>query len=288
MFILVCVLLLLFPMKASLGAVKGIRMAWENVIASIIPFLAFMQAMIYTGKVEKWTRGVKRIFNFLRINEKSAVPFCVSLLAGYPSGGKIVCDMYERGKITKREAESFLAYCNNGGVVFALSVIGGKFFESYITGIVIFLSQIAAALMLGRVFYTEPSEKKTGNEIKKVPLFGALGKSIASMGDVIGNILASFIVFHAIIGALELDKTPVLCGLVELTGGIMEAGRCSDAPLAAFFFSFGSLSVMAQVAAFSSQYELKMKKYFFGKILSGLISALLTFVFAGIIDKICA
>lgn len=287
MFILVCVLLLLFPMKASMGAVEGIRIAWENVIASIIPFLAFMQAMIYMGKMEKWTRGIRKLFTFLKINEKSVVPFSVSLLAGYPSGGKIVCDMYGRGEITKREAESFLAYCNNGGIVFALSVIGGKFFESYITGIVIFLSQIAAALIVGRLFYVEPSDEKTRGEIKKEPLLGALGKSIASMGDVIGNILASFIVFHAIIGAVDLDKMPVLCGLVELTGGIMDAGECGNSPLAAFFFSFGSLSVMAQVAAFSSRYELKMKKYFFGKILSGFITAVLTLVFAGIIDKIC-
>ena len=287
MFILVCAILLLFPKKASLGAVEGIQMAWENVIASIIPFLAFVQAMIYTGKADKWARGLKSIFKRLKINEKSAVPFCLSFLAGYPAGGKIVCDMYNDKTITKKEAESFLAYCNNGGIIFAVSVIGEKFFNSYITGVVIFVSQIIAGLILGRVFFTKPTAEEKCEEIKKEPLFSALGKSIASMGAVIGNILASFIVFHALIGALELDRLPVICGIMELTGGIKEAGRLGKASLAAFFFSFGSFSVMAQVASFASLYELRLEKYFLGKVLSGIISATVTFVIMQIVDKIC-
>lgn len=278
MFLLVCVILLLYPERASTGAVKGIETAMGTVAPSIVPFLVFVQGMMFSGSFEKVMKVTKPVFKALGLPQKSSLPYIASLFGGYPTGCKITVDMYNNGMLTKKEAEAYLSFCNNGGIIFALSVCGKKMFSSIGAGIIVFIAQLIASILTGKLL----SSEKSGGEIlqsnKKVPLLTALGKGVASGGSVVLNILSSLIVFYSLIEALGLEAYPFLCGITELTRGISICAETNNLPLAAFFFSFGGMAVMAQTASFAAEGGLSLKKYFLGKIISAVLAFAVTYI----------
>ena len=276
MFLLVCIVLLIRPDEASKGALEGLRVAFEMVLPQILPFGVCAQGLIYTGFCEKAAKLLKPFMRFIGINEGCSAPFVISLVAGYPSGCKAVCDMYKENMITKDEAEDFLSFCNNGGIIFALSICGKKAFGSVWAGVIIFLVQIVSSLVTAKLLIKKREDGDKGVRYKKIPPIEAMGKSIASGGSVIVNILSAFIVFYALGEALNLSKIPFLYGLWEMTKGIQIAGEWGSIPLVAFFFSFGGLSVFAQSASFSSEGELKLTKLFVGKIITASLALLIT------------
>lgn len=276
MFLLVCVILLIKPNEATAGAIEGLKMALEQVIPAIVPFAVAAQGLIYTGFCEKAAKMLKPFFSLLGIDEACSAPFVISLIAGYPSGCRVICDMYKENIITKGEAEDFLSFCNNGGLIFALSVCGMKSFSSVRAGIIIFLVQIVSSLITAKLLVKKRGREYKGVRYKKIPPTRAMGKSIASGGSVIVNIVSAFVVFYALGEALNLNKIPFLYGLWEMTKGIQFAGEWGSIPLAAFFFAFGGLSVFAQSAAFAWEGELKLTKLFVGKIITASLAFLIT------------
>ncbi|MBQ8540726.1 MAG: hypothetical protein IJ435_04540 [Clostridia bacterium] len=266
MFIAVLFILILFPEEAQMGAIDGLKAAFETVTVAILPFAVVSSALIYSGFAKKMGDFCAPLFKRLKLHPYGATALITGLLGGYPTGCKIACEMYGEGLIDKEECEKILSYTNNGGLIFALNVCGNAMFQDKRAGVIIFIASTVSALLAGLIFARGDYSVKTG-ENKKLPLMAALGKSIASGGSVVLNIVASFIVFYAVASALRLDNVPFLEGIFEMTKGVAYAGKIKNIPLAAFFFSLGSLGVFAQSAAICSEYDISLKKYVQGKLL---------------------
>lgn len=280
MFVLVLIVLLVFPNAAQEGAKEGLKVAFESVIPSVVPFAVVSSALIYSNAAEKIGNLINPLFSKFHINPYGAVAFFTGLLGGYPTGCKTVCDMYREGIVDKAECEKMLAYVNNGGVIFAINVCGSMAFGSKRAGLAVFfvsaLSSFITGLFLARSTETVAMQHRTN---KKMPLMAILGRSVASGGSVIINIASSFVVFYALINALGLKRLPLLAGMCELTKGIMYSGELKLLPLAAFFFTFGGIGVLAQSAALCSEYDISLKKYVAGKIIAAIIAFVIMYAF---------
>lgn len=275
MFLLMCAVLVLFPREAAEGAKEGIRVAFETVLPSILPFAAISSAVIYSGLGERLGRFLSPFCEKrLRLNPYGVVAFLSGLLGGYPVGARVVCDLYMEGDIDKKEAEKMLAYSNNCSVVFAVNVCGEKLFSDAKCGWQIFfvhiLSALVVALIMGRSEKKEILVKK-----KRVGFMAALGKGIKSGGFVILNILASFIVMYALMNAFRVERLPFVSGLCEMTSGVSLAGEMKNCALGAFYISLGGLAIFAQTAAVCAEAELSLEKFYIGKALSAAISLLI-------------
>ncbi len=279
MFGLVLIVLLIFPKEAAEGAMEGISCAFETVIPSILPFAVFSSALTYSGGARIIGAMLSPIFSkVLNLHPYGAAAFIASIIGGYPVGAKVVCDMYKEGLITKKEGEGMLAYCNNGGIVFAVSVIGRKAFGAVNVGILIYaaavLSSLAAGVLLSKEKYEALKIKEEWKiyKTKKPPFLTVFGKSIASGGTIIVSILSSFIVFYALTEALYVEKIPFLAVLCEVTKGVFFAAEKGRAEVAAFALSFGGLAVFAQSGAICSDAGLEIKKMIAGKTIGAIIS----------------
>lgn len=279
MFLLVCIVLLCFPQATASGAKEGIKTALEVVIPSVLPFLIIAQGMIYTGMCEKLSAKCAPLFTLLKLNPNAAAPFLASLLAGYPTGCKVVCEMYKDGLIQKEEAEDMLAFVNNGGVIFALNVCGQTAFSSLKSGWAVFAVQIISSLITGMILTSKRKYPQITQKERKLSFLSSFGKSIASGGSVIVNIISAFVVFYALMEAFNIKKIPFLGGLCEITKGIIKAGENNNLPLAAALFSFGGLCVFAQSASFAAEGDLKLHKFFIGKLLSFILSFVLMWIY---------
>lgn len=281
MFFIVCIILLAFPESAAVGAREGLSVGMGRVACSVLPFAIIASCIVKTGQGRVLGALLSPIFTKLRLNPYGAVAFVCSALGGYPTGAGVVCDMYNEGLTDKEEAESILSYANNGGVIFAASVIGKDGFDSVGKGILLWACQLVGAILSGLIL-SEKSKKKLSvrfeTEIykKRKPSYAAVfGKSIGSGGEIFLNIVSSYIVFYAIAHALKLYSFPLLQGFFEIVKGVDYASGVGSLPLAGLFFSFGGLTAFVQCAAVCEKYSLNMKKCFLGKILTGIFTYVL-------------
>ncbi len=279
MFILVAIVLVLFPREATEGAIEGLKFAQEKVIVSILPFAIVSAAMVFSHTAQRLGGFFAPLFKKVRLNPYGAIAFICSLLGGYPTGCKNVCDMYREGYIDREDAEKMLCYVNNGGIIFAINIVGIEAFGNIWAGVWVFCVSAMSAFITSQIFAREKAPIAQ-IEIKKEkpPFWGAAGRGIASGGSVIVNIMSAFIVFYAVGNALGLYRFPFLYGVWELTKGVIYAGGIKNLPLAAFFFSLGGVSVWAQSAAVASECSMSIAKMITGKVTSAIISFLITYV----------
>ncbi len=281
MFVLVLIILILFPNEAQAGAREGLEVAFETVIVSILPFSVMSCALVYSGFCERAGRFFAPIARLLGINPYGLTALVTGFLGGYPTGCKMVCDMHKEGLIDKMECEKMLAYANNGGLIFALNVCGGALFHSKRAGLGIFSASVIATIITATVLGKSDVREICLVKKEKLPFMAVLGKSVVSGGGVILNVASSFVVFYALSNALGLYKAPLLEGCVEMTKGIMHAGEVENLPLAAFFFTLGGVGVFAQSAAICSEHNLSLRWYVKGKVLSAAIAFIITYLLSG-------
>lgn len=281
MFILVLFVLIVFPVEAQTGAREGLKTVFETVIPSILPFSVAASAVVYSGMAQRLGQFFLPMARLMGINPYGITALLCSFLGGYPTGCRVVCDMYKEGLIDKSEGERMLAYANNGGLIFALNICGRQVFGKSSTGWAVFSASVTAvfitALILGRSTVKDiiPCKKE------KPPFMATLGKSVANGGGVIINIASSFVVFYAVANALRLERAPFFEGVFEMTKGIMYAGRADNLPLAAFFFTIGGIGVFSQSAAICSEYDLSLKWYVKGRLVSAALAFLITYLISG-------
>ncbi|MBQ8003318.1 MAG: hypothetical protein IJ297_07750 [Clostridia bacterium] len=278
MFLLVAIVLVLFPHQAAEGAAEGLRFALERVIVAILPFSAISSAMVFSGYAQKIGKLASPIFIRLNLNPYGAIAYIAGLLGGYPTGCRTVCDMYREGLIDKADAESMLCYVNNGGLVFAMNVTGIAMWKDVRAGLYIFFVSAISALIASQLFNRGCRVNSAAITPKeKTPFWAALGRGIGASAGVGVNIVASFVVFYAIGEALNLEKVPFLMGVWDMTKGISYCAQLKNLPLAVLFFSFGGASVMAQSTAVLAECELSMRQMIKGKAASAAIAFLITY-----------
>lgn len=279
-------MLALFPERSAVGAAEGVRLSIETAIPSLLPFAVFSSCVIYSGAARVWGAACSKVFGRLfNVSPYGAAAFIVSLVGGYPTGVRAVCDTYEKGLIEKDEAERLLAFCNNSGAVFIIGAAGIGAFGSVKIGILLYLVHIAAAVFAGvlmrgkkRTFLKmSVREEYAKYRAEKQPLMYVLGKSLASAGGAMVNVCAAVIVFNSI-AEVFCSGLPYLAGLIEMTRGVFAAGGDENMTAAAIFLSWGGLSVHAQAAAIASPYDLKMKYHTMGKIIAAIFAGVMIFI----------
>ncbi len=283
MFLIVCIVLLIFPDAAAEGAREGLQVGFSTVVCSILPFAVAASALIRSGQGDAIGIMCSPFFKRLRLNPYGAIAFFSSALGGYPTGAGAVCDMYEEGLIDKKEAENILAYANNGGIIFAVNIIGKMGFSSAFAGVLVWVFQLLGALITGCIMSKDSTNTRfRAQEVKlrkkeKPSYMAVFGKSIASGGIMLVNIVSAFVVFYAMIQALGLEKYPFLAGLCEIVKGINYASEINSLPLAALFFAFGGVSVFVQCGAVCAKHDFKMTKCIVGKALTGVFAYIFTY-----------
>ncbi len=285
MFVLVCIMLVLFPSRSADGAYEGMSLA-VKALPSLLPFAVFSGCIIFSGLARVFGAALSGIFGRLfNVSPYGAAAFVTGLLGGYPTGVKAVCDTLGEGLIDKDEAERLLGFCNNSGIVFIVQTVGAAAFGDAKDGLILYIIHIAAAVAAGVIMrgkgksYGKMKVREEYDYYRKQrpPAMYVMGKSLASAGGAMVNVCAAIIVFNAVIAAFSLDSG-WLCGIAEMTKGVFYAGGRKAYAAASFFLSWGGLSVHAQASAIASGYDISLKRHFFGKLMSACIAGALAAV----------
>ena len=270
---------LFFSPHVSLAVQQGITLCYRTVFPSLFPFFVLSTLLISLGFSDFLENALNRPMQLLfHLNGGCAGALILGLLGGYPVGARTALSLYRQGDCTREEAERLLAFCNNCGPAFILSVAGSTALQSRKAGVLLYLIHVLAALCTGLIFRGENTPSKAPRHRKPirpdfVPAFVASVQSaFSSMLSVCGFVVFFAVLLHPL---KTFTKSGLLLGTVELFNGI-----CSLEPTPAGFVSaaaligWGGLSVHAQTVAILCDENLSLGSYFKGKAVQTFLSVI--------------
>ncbi len=285
-------------------------MCFSSVIPSLFPFLIASNLIINMKYFDFFGRALYRIMpKCFSINGTLSPALILGFIGGYPVGGATVASVYNSGNCSRKEAESALGFCNNCSPSFILGTVGNAFFHSSKTGFLLLAIHIISAILTGFLFKLlfsfspgETKEKRTDLSRTRTPPSFSEGftRAVASSLKSILSVSAYIVFFSVFICLFHESRlllfisslfskvfrcdiaiaSAFLSGIFEMTSGIFSLPESINPvtafALAAFFLGWGGFSVHFQTQSMIFESNLNTGKYYFGKLLHGALSLLLS------------
>ncbi len=288
---------LLFFSSSNIEAVQSsINLCLNSIIPSLFPFLIVSELLSYTSIIFLLSANFERIMKPLfKVNGIGAYPFILGLISGYPVGAKIVSNLRIENKISQDEGNRLLIFTNNAGPLFVIGTIGCSIYLSPAIGFLFLTINIFSTILTGIIFGIFSKINYRNSVAHEELNFSTLGEIISSCIKKAFNtlsIVCGFVIIFSLIismikssGILSIFHNSwieyTILGLLEITNGIKLISTIAsknlffNLVLTSFLIGTGGLSVLLQVWSIISKTDLSIKSYFFGKILSGCISAII-------------
>lgn len=278
---LIC--LLLFPQEIGGGIKNGLYISGESIIPALFPFMVlstYVSASPYapylSKKINKFSR---RLFN---ISGTGLTAVILGILGGYPIGAKIIEEFFKSGMITQNDARRTLSWCVNPSPAFVITAIGSFMLNSYKSGIIMYISVLAATLSIGvasRFTYDKGTSEPTQAAALSLDRTNIFIYSVATASKSLLLICAWVVLFSSVCAGLNVitQNEAVLLftqSIAEVTTGCKSAiqGNVS-LPLICAILGFGGFAVIFQVAPYLQVCGYDLKLFICWRAVSGALSA---------------
>ena len=207
-------LLLLRPQEAAQAVREGLALCAGTVIPSLFPFFVVVSLLLQLGLAET-LQGLCGPFMgpLFRMRGVCALPLLAGLLGGYPAGARTAAELFQQGRLSRREAELLLGFCDNCGPAFLLGYVGAGVLGDARAGAYLYLIHVLSALLAGMVLCRlcpgrDPALPGGRTAARSVPFPQAL--TAAGSGAVTATLnICAFVVLFRVLAAL---LPPVLPG----------------------------------------------------------------------------
>ena len=272
---------------------KGLKLCVENVVPSLFPFMVISELLVQSGFGNLSGNIIGKPFKLLfGVSKNSACAFILGLLCGFPMGASVLCGMYDQKEIGEAEFSSAMTFCNNPGAAFVINTVGLSFFGSKRLGIILYLSVVSSAILVGFFgkFFKKNKKSLSGerplcilqNEKSISKLFtSAMIKALTS----VLTVCAYVTFFSSLVGCLgrivksvgaSSTISAALFGFFEISSGVSMASTLGSRALAILLCSatlgWSGLSVHLQIATICHG-RIDMRPYFFAKLAQSVLCA---------------
>lgn len=279
------VLLLTQAETAAQAVREGISLCLTSVVPSLFPFFVLSSLLTDRTAAQAAERVLGGVFRRLfRCGGAGSAAFLLGCVGGYPVGARTAAALVHQGTLSPDEGERLLTFCNNAGPAFTVGVAGLAVFHSPAVGAYLYLLHITSALLTGLLLcpagagaVTRRPPPSPAPPEKPFPLrfLQAVEDAASAMGRV-----CAFVVFFLVLLSLTERVTgplpPWAAGFLELTNGVLRLSPTRTGFItAAALLGWGGLSVHCQTASVLDGTNVPLDRYFLGKALQSLLSALL-------------
>ncbi len=220
-----------FPKAAVDASLSGLKMWWDIVFPSLLPFFIMAELLIGFGIVTFIGVLLEPLMRPLfRVPGVGGFVFVMGLASGFPAGAKITARLYEEGQLTQKEAERLASFTNFSNPLFMFGVLAVGFFKHPELGIVFALAHYIGNFCVGLImrFYgreetVQRSEHRATprivlkafqdmhrERIKNHKPFGKmLGDAVHSSVStllMVGGFIIMFSVFNRILSEIQVTK----------------------------------------------------------------------------------
>ncbi len=282
------------------SARQGLALFASSVLPSLFPFYFCSLLLTFTGAVSVISSlGAKPVKLLYNAKKESAYAMFLSMLCGYPVGASTICELYNEGVFTKKDAKCACSFCSTSGPIFIVGTIGGAIFGNQKVGIILLFSHYFGAIFNGFLYRKrkENDEIRTFSTTKTVDniMSNAIAKSTMNMLYVGGYIVICGMLadtlelvglrdFLQSLGGVGQPILSVVYSLLEMTRGCLECAKCQSLRLAVVLcagaVSFGGLSITLQNYNFLSKCGVGFFELILKKITQCAISMLFAYLFA--------
>ena len=253
----------------------------DVLLPSLFPFMIISHLVIATGIKNILSLPIKFLFKLLKLPEKLAPYFLCSAIGGYPTGIKALAAGCECKDIEKREASYYLPFLVNAGPGFVIMAVGKRMFSSYAVGFVFYFSQLAAALIVGKILLKKDACSNMAS-CNTLTVGDAFIPAVNKAGDAMLGI-CFFVLFFSLLNSFvsfifkESSFANMILALNEVTSGCMLLSEEKYGFLgAAFLIGFSGLSCIFQVKAIGEESKIDTSELFLIKLAEGIIALLCT------------
>lgn len=295
-FVFCAFLILLFlydPTASSQHLGRGLTLCFETLIPTLFPFMVISEILV-RADIASYASPLfgKPMISLFGVSGAGAAALLLGLICGFPVGGKTAAALYEKGDISKRDAERLMAFCNLPSAPFMIFAVGEKLFGSRALGIFLYLNTVLISLAVGMVFnlfvrknsnshYMDTANKNDAET--STPLINIFTDSVTSAAGSVINVCAYVSFFTCAVGCLtsffsKADPifNAILFSFFELTSGSAACSalgvRVIGVILAAAGAGWSGLSVFFQIFSLSRtrKGDISMKPYLAAKMLTAL------------------
>lgn len=252
--------------------------------------------MVYSGADlelgSMLSRILKKIYKY---SSFGLYAIFMGFFCGFPMGAKVVSELYGNDKISKSEANTLLAFCNNIGPAYFVGIIIPILHEcGYQNTLPFVFGMYGIPAVYGIVMGFLHTDHHASNEIKPQSaqphssLAATLKKSCMDNTQAL-IILGGYITFTNAF-RIFLDFMPfshnsknVLSSFLEIIGGVQAIYTTTLIPAQKVFWMmtalcFGGVSCILQTSSFLEKSALSLEYYLKHKVLITLLSAIYYFV----------
>ena len=284
LFVSLVIIIFLLNSKITLdGSVSGLILWLNTVVPTLLPFMILSSVLI-------GLRGEKLLYKILGpftgrllgLSPAGNYVFFIGLFCGYPLGAKTAADLLRENRISTREAQYLMNFCNNISPIFTIGFICNTLLNSseLIPVALILLYGVPLTLgLLTKKHYIGGSADSSKKEASEAPapkndFIEILDSAIVNAAHTalkLGGYIILFSVFCSIIEHTRVIPDSLrafLTILLEVTRGCQSCTQSSflianDITLPALFAcaTFGGLAGMAQTSGMLQNTGLSLKQY---------------------------
>ncbi len=257
---------------ASLYVLEGFNVWASRALPALFPFMVLSGLIIRLELAERVVKAFTPVLGRLyHASSTACYVMLTGFLCGFPMGARTIAELYERGRLSKRDGKWLLSFCNNLSPAYVMGVLfpmlGIKRVFPYLFGfygIPLIYGWIVRRISLKRMIPEEVhslpnTSPQDSSKRQTATSFGiALRESIESATYaviILGGYLAFFCLLNLFPHLILRKPQPVVGLLLEVTTGLnaMEGRRTILCLCAA---TFGGLSCIAQTHAALSHTDL--------------------------------
>ena len=247
-------LLLCFPREMTQGVRDALHVCGTALIPSLFPFFVLCTFTVKSGLADRLGKPAERVMRILfRLPGPAAPAVLLGLCGGYPVGTRMTAQLYEKGALTKTQAERMCLFCVSAGPAFTVGTVGAGLLGSRSAGRVLFFALTLSALTTGLLlrFADTPAAPRVLPVNRTAGVTRSFCESVADAGESILSVCAWVLLFSGVGAAAaklpEALAVPLAC-LLEVTNGCrMAASHALSLPLIAAVLGFGGFAVHCQV-----------------------------------------
>lgn len=290
-------LLLRYPALSLQYALAGLRLWFDKMIPTLLPFMILSGILINMNLTEGFVRLFHPVLHFLYgTTPNGSYTLIMGFLCGFPMGARIAGELCRTGRLSVREGNRLLAFCNNIGPVYFLSFVVSTlslekplmpFLVMYGVPLVYGLFVMRFPKQTSRSLYRPTKSVFSDLSVAALPEQKTQSEGLLEATDhavVSGLIgiakLGGYMVFFNLLNILFVPFTRLpdtlpkayYC-ILEITGGIARCGS-SHPFLVLVMLPFGGFSCIAQTYSMIRDTDLSIRTYVWHKLAQTAITVL--------------
>ena len=297
-----CFIIALSPQTYAKSCLNALSVWTIKIFPTLFPFFVFTRIIVNLS--ENKPNFMDKFFNKVyNTPTGSFKTFFLSALSGYPMGAKLISVQYEKNQINSNQAKSMLSFCSVSGPMFMLGTVGIGILCSYKAGLVVLISNLFAALLNGLLYRSKKIKQQekfiqapiktkfnlgdqVSDGLNSILMVGAYIVLSFLIIDILKNLNILSLISNSICCVFRLEQghdvvNSVLCGLLEITRGIIELNCCNisiiiKTIISSFLIGFGGFSIFFQSAHFIEKLNIKKSFILLQKITQALFSSLIS------------